>query len=559
MDSFVIIKLILPIVIMNILKYTEDKNNMWRDTMLNMSQNQSTSMINRARRNTLGDLLTRTAARHPEKQAFIYKDRKVTYQELNYLVNQTAYGLMKEGIRKGDRLALLSKNSLDFVVVIFAAAKVGAVTTPINYMLNEKDIAYILNHAEVTAMFAAEEYITVLDAATEIAMVNMEYRYVLETPEQNGPWQPFASLQKYDGVQLVEVDLRDDDLAQVLYTSGTESAPKGVMLSHKSIISEYVSCVIDGKMSEKDLLVHALPFYHSAQLHVFLGPSIYLGASGIILDQASPTIIMETIEKYGATQLFAPPTVWIGMLRQPDFDSYNLKSLKKCYYGAAIMPREILKELAERLPNARFWNFYGQTEVAPLATALQPEDQIRKLGSAGKPTLHVETKIVDELDVEVARGEIGEIIHRTPHAMLGYLNDPEKTAEAFKNGWFHSGDLGMMDEEGYITIVDRKKDIINTGGVSVSSREVEEVIYELEEVAEVAVIGITDEYWIEAITAIIVIKDGHTLTEERVKGFCHEKLSTFKSPKFVDFIDVLPKNPSGKVLKKDLRDHYETN
>lgn len=221
------------------------------------------------------------------------------------------------------------------------------------------------------------------------------------------------------------------------------------------------------------------------------------------------------------------------------------------------MPREVLKELAERLPNASFWNFYGQTEVAPLATALQPEDQLRKLGSAGRPTLHVETKIVDDDDKEVARGEIGEIVHRTPHAMLGYLNDPEKTAQAFKNGWFHSGDLGTMDEEGYLTIVDRKKDIINTGGVSVSSREIEELIYQITAVAEVAVIGLKDDYWIEAITAIIVVKDGETLTEEEVLNYCHEKLSTFKTPKFVYFIESLPKNPSGKVLKKDLREKYE--
>src|SRR5699024_5678857 len=179
-------------------------------------------------------------------------------------------------------------------------------------------------------------------------------------------------------------------------------------------------------------------------------------------------------EEEKATQLFAPPTVWIALLRHPDFDKRDLSTLEKCYYGAAIMPREILKELAERLPNARFWNFYGQTEVAPLATALQPEDQLRKLGSAGMATLNVQTKIVNEKDEEVTRGEVGEIVHRTPHAMKGYLHDPEKTNEVFRGGWLHSGDLGVMDEEGYITIVDRKKDMINTGGVNVSSREVEE-------------------------------------------------------------------------------------
>lgn len=536
---------------------------MWRDGMLNLSDNQSTSMIERARRNTLGDLLTRTAARYPDKLAFSFKERKVTYAQLEKLVNQTAQGMRDMGIQKGTRLGLLSKNSLDFIILMFSAARLGAVTIPINYMLTKKDIAYILNHAEITGLFTAEEYKTVLDDAVEEVPQTIGHYYVLETDDNRNNernekhWKSFADLQKNDGEAKIEVELFDDDLAQVLYTSGTESNPKGVMLSHKSVISEYVSCVVDGKMSEQDVLIHALPFYHSAQLHVFLGPSMYLGATGIILDQADPTTILETIEKEEASQLFAPPTVWIALLRHSKFDEYQLDSLEKCYYGAAIMPKEILKELAERLPNAKFWNFYGQTEVAPLATALQPEDQLRKLGSAGKPSLHVETRIVDSEDNEVARGEIGEIVHRTPHAMLGYLNNPEKTAEAFQNGWFHSGDLGTMDDEGYITIVDRKKDIINTGGISVSSREIEEIIYEVKEVAEVAVIGLKDDYWIEAVTAIIVTKDGFMLTQEEVLTFCRGKLPTFKAPKNVLFIDTLPKNPSGKVLKKDLREKYE--
>lgn len=521
-----------------------------------VNMKETAKVIQRVRRNTLGDLLTRTAMRYPQKLALHFKGKEVTYGQLNNIVHQTANGFLKKGIKKGDKLALLSKNSLDFVIVNYALAKIGAVLIPINYMLTESDIRYILNHAEVNAILAAEQYIRLMDDAAKD--LHITHRYVLEC--SNSPsekWIPLHELQHEEDTNLIEVEINDDDLAHVLYTSGTESAPKGVMLSHKSIISEYVSCVVDGKMEAKDVLVHALPFYHSAQLHVFLGPSIYVGSSGIILDEANPVTIMETIEKHRATQLFAPPTVWIAMLRHPQFDSYDLSTLEKCYYGAAIMPREILRELAERLPNAQFWNFYGQTEVAPLATALQPEDQLRKLGSAGVPTLHVETKIVDENHVEVPRGEVGEIVHRTPHAMLGYLNDPEKTKEAFQDGWFHSGDLGVMDEEGYITVVDRKKDIINTGGVSVSSREVEETIYQMKEVAEVAVIGIPDDYWIEAITAIVVLKEKESLTEKELIDFCKEKLSTFKTPKHVYFTDSLPKNPSGKVLKKDLRIAYE--
>lgn len=525
--------------------------------MFELEKSSESEMITRARRNTLGDILTRTTARFPQKLAFTFKNRQVTYQQLNALVNQTANGMREAGIQKENRLAILSKNSLDYVIVIFAAARLGAVLIPINYMLKEKDIRYMLKHSEVTCMLASNEYKDELDQAAQEANIKVEQRYLLEAASSINGWISITELQDNKSNADVEETIMDDDLAQILYTSGTESEPKGVMLSHKSIISEYVSCIFDGHMSSQDKLVHALPFYHSAQLHVFLGPSVYIGASGIILDQASPQGIMETIQKHKANQLFAPPTVWIALLRHADFDSFDLSSLEKCYYGAAIMPKEILKELDRRLPNAKFWNFYGQTEVAPLATALQPEDQLRKLGSAGTPTLNMETKIVNDQDEEVPRGEVGEIVHRTPHAMLGYLKAPEKTAEAFRNGWFHSGDLGTMDEDGYTTIVDRKKDMINTGGENVPSREVEEIIYQMEEVAEVAVIGVTDPYWIEAITAVIAVKDGATVTEDAVRAFCTEGLSKFKVPKSIHFMEALPKNPSGKVLKKDLRDKYE--
>ncbi|HLR09566.1 MAG TPA: fatty acyl-CoA synthetase [Bacillota bacterium] len=515
--------------------------------------------LQRVRRNTLSDVLVRTRNRMPEKFALAYNEQRLNYAELDDSVNQTARVFLADGMKKGDMVVVMSKNSLDFVVVKFALARIGAVMIPINYMLVAKDVQYILEHAEVRVLVASEEYAHVLDQAS--TRMDIQRRYLLDVLGTFGgdlaAWIPLSVAREDESAAVVDMDVDDDDLAQVLYTSGTESRPKGVMLSHKSIISEYVSCVVDGKMESHDVLVHALPFYHSAQLHVFLGPSIYLGASGIILDTASPDVILETIEKEGATQLFAPPTVWIALLGHPDFDSRDLSTLEKCYYGAASMPREVLKELSERLPNAKFWNFYGQTEVAPLATALQPEDQLRKLGSAGVPTLNVETRMVDDAGNEVPRGEIGEIVHRTPHAMIGYLHDPEKTEEAFRGGWFHSGDLGVMDEEGYITIVDRKKDMINTGGENVSSREIEETIYQMDGVSEVAVIGIPDAYWIEAVMAVVVPKEGTYLTEEAVMSFCRERLSRFKVPKHVDFINTLPKNPSGKVLKRSLRDMYK--
>ncbi|WP_404451572.1 acyl-CoA synthetase [Virgibacillus necropolis] len=531
---------------------------------MNLQTNRHVSlsnMLERARRNTLGDLLARTRDREPDKPAITYDEHRLTYAELDDIVNQTAHAFIERGMQKGQMITVMSKNSLDFVVVNFALARIGAVMIPINYMLSVEDVQYILEHAEVSGFIASEEYAEVLDKSA--GKVEINHRYLMDVPatfekkNELTSWESLSVLRKGQPIDFVDAEIADDDLAHVLYTSGTESRPKGVMLSHKSLVSEYVSCIVDGKMEARDIAIHALPLYHSAQLHVFLGPSVYVGSSGIILGKASPEIILKTIEEEGATQLFCPPTVWIALLRHPDFDKRNLSTLEKCYYGAAIMPREILKELSERLPNAKFWNFYGQTEVAPLATALQPEDQLRKLGSAGKASLNVQTKIVDDEDNEVSRNEIGEIVHRTPHTMKGYLHDPEKTAEAFRGGWFHSGDLGVMDDEGYITIVDRKKDMINTGGVNVSSREVEETIYQIDGVSEVAVVSIPDAYWIEAVTAIIVPKDDASITKEEVIQFCKSKLSKFKVPKYVDFTDTLPKNPSGKVLKRALRDKYE--
>jgi fatty-acyl-CoA synthase len=249
--------------------------------------------------------------------------------------------------------------------------------------------------------------------------------------------------------------------------------------------------------------------------------------------------------------------VWISLLRSPLFDSTDLSSLRKGYYGASIMPVEVLRELSRRLPQVRLWNLYGQTEIAPLATMLGPDDQLRKPGSAGRAVLNVETRVVDDRMNDVAVGEVGEVVHCSPHLMLGYFHDDERTKAAFEGGWFHSGDLATIDEEGYITIVDRKKDMIKTGGENVASREVEEMIYRLPQVSEVAVVGVPHPRWVEAVVAVVVVKAGHTLDEAEVLAHCAEHLAGFKAPKRVVVAEALPKNPSGKLLKRELRKAYE--
>jgi fatty-acyl-CoA synthase len=326
---------------------------------------------------------------------------------------------------------------------------------------------------------------------------------------------------------------------------------------HGAVLWQYVSCVINAEIAEVDRALHALPLYHCAQLDVFFGPAVYIGSSNVITSKPVPDNLLALIEKHRISSFFAPPTVWIALLRSPQFDAARLTSLVKGYYGASIMPVAVLQELAQRLPAVRLWNLYGQTEIAPLATMLAPEDQLRKPGSCGKAVLNVEPRVVNDDMQDVAVGEVGEIVHRSPHVMLGYFNDPERTRAAFEGGWFHSGDLAVIDHEGYITVVDRKKDMIKTGGENVASREVEEMIYRLPAVSEVAVIGLPDPKWVEAVTAVIVVKAGQTLGEAAVIEHCNAHMAAFKSPKRVVFTDSLPKNPSGKLLKRELRQRYQ--
>ena len=284
----------------------------------------------------------------------------------------------------------------------------------------------------------------------------------------------------------------DDDPVRMMFTSGTESRPKGALLSSRSLLWQYVSCAIDGGMSADDVELHTLPLYHCAQLDCFLGTDVYLGATSIILPGPDPAAVLRAIEAAAGDEVLRAADGVDRAAAGPDFDATDLSSLRKGYYGASPMPVEMLEEIQQRLPDVDLWNFYGQTEMAPLATILGPDEQLAYAGSAGRAALNVETRIVDDDGPsDVPAGTVGEIVHRSPHATLGYYRDEAKTAEAFRDGWFHSGDLGYVDEDGRLYVVDRKKDMIKTGGENVASREVEEAIYLLDGVAEVAVFGIS--------------------------------------------------------------------
>lgn len=510
-----------------------------------------------ARSHSLTDLLRRTAARHPGKTAVIDGSVSLTYAELDRAVSAVAAALLDRGLVTGDRVALLARNSWQFVVISQATARAGLVLVPVNFMLKADEVAFILEHSGAVAVLADDGGLqnTMTEALAAAGIEPRVRGWIGSEGEPPEGWESTASWAEGEAREI-DVLIGDDDPLRIMYTSGTESRPKGALLSSRSLVAEYVTSIVDGGMTADDIDLHTLPLYHCAQLDCFLGPDLYLGATNVVLPAPDPAAVLRAIETHKVTKYFAPPTVWIGLLRHPEFDSFDLTSLVKGYYGASPMPVEILREIQQRLPDLRLWNFYGQTEMAPVATILPPEDQVAHAGSAGRPALNVETRVVDADDNPLPPGEVGEVVHRSPHATLGYYNDPEKTTAAFAGGWFHSGDLGVMGEDGRLTIVDRKKDMIKSGGENVASREVEEAIYEHPDVAEVAVFALPDSRWVEAVTAAVVLKEGATVTGEEIRTYLSERIAAYKVPKTIHLTHSLPKNPSGKILKRTLRADY---
>lgn len=516
---------------------------------------------NKINRWVVADLLKRSAYRYPDKKALVFNDITYNYTELDEECNRFANALLDMGLQRYERVAILAHNTAHHVITWLGTAKAGGVYLAINYLLRGKDISYCLNHSE-SKFFIIEDilYDLVKDVLNEIPGV----KTLIWSNQGAGQAAPENFLafdewyKKYSATEP-DIDLYIEDPVQMTYTSGTESLPKGVILNNQSLLAEYMACIIDGEYHHTDININALPIFHCAQRDVFLNPYFWLGATNILLLKADPKGIMEAIEKHKATIFFAPPTVWIGLLRHPDFEKHDLSSVQKGYYGASIMPAEVLKELLQRLPSCqRFYNYYGQTELGPYHTILKPEYQISKLGSAGQGALNMETALLDDKGNMIKKAGVrGEICGRGPHALLMYYKEPAKTEITFAHDWFHSGDIGILDEDNFITVVDRKKDMIKTGGENVATREVEDVLYKDLRVSEVAVIGLPHDKWIEVVTAVVVPKVGEKISAKELQDLCRQNLAPFKVPKGFIFVNELPKTPSGKILKRDLRKHYE--
>ena len=512
---------------------------------------EQTSLIHR---NTIGAALNRSARKYSQQLALTFGERTWSYQSLNDAANSVASGLLAAGLSPGDRLAVYGKNSDAYVIAWLAATKAGLVHVPINFALSSDELRYILEQSGAKGVLSDSSLADKVQEATQgLALTVNGTLHADQQDIQLGRFDVLAYVHSSSSTREPAVAVEGSSLAQLLYTSGTTAAPKAAMMTHQALMTEYMACMVELDIKGSDAMLAALPLYHSAQMHVFLMPALLLGAPIHLLEAPLPDSCLAAIAEQKIVSFFAPPTVWISLLRHADVDRFDLTSLKKAYYGASIMPVPVLEEMQQRFSGVGLYNCYGQSEIAPLATVLRPDEHAERPASAGRPILTVETRIVDLEMNDVDSGEHGEIVHRSPQLMMGYWDKPEMTAESFQGGWFHSGDVGYFDEAGYLYVVDRIKDVINTGGVLVASREVEEALFKHSAISEVAVVGLPDEKWIEAITAVVVVKEGQVVSEDELIQHVKSLIAPYKVPKRVVFAEALPKSTAGKILKRHLR------
>ncbi|MDB4945126.1 MAG: Acetoacetyl-CoA synthetase [Labilithrix sp.] len=499
---------------------------------------------------TVGSILARSARRVPRALALRFEDRTWSYEDLDAASTRVARHLARLGLAKGERVAAFGKNSDAYVLLWLGAVKAGLVHVPVNYALTGAELGYILQQSGARAVFCDASLQPALAASGVAVPVTGSLR------EAKGERDVLAWALAEAAPDAALPEVSDDDVAQLLYTSGTTGAPKGAILTHRAFVHHYASSAIALELRPGEPQLHALPLYHSAQMHVFLMPSLMVGAPNWLLETPDPVKILETFARENIVAFFAAPTVWIAILARLEHDAAPARTLKKAYYGASIMPTPVLLRLRELLPDLGFYNCFGQSEIGPLATVLLPDEHDARPAAAGRAVPFVEMRVVDDDLNDVPADAVGEVVYRSPQLCTGYWDKPEETEEAFRGGWFHSGDLASIDAEGFITIVDRKKDIIKSGGVVVASREVEEALFTHPAVREVAVIPLPDPKWIEAVTAVVVKKEGASCTEEDLVAHARTSLAPYKVPKRVIFVDELPKNTAGKLLKRVLRERF---
>jgi fatty-acyl-CoA synthase len=502
----------------------------------------------------VSEWVTKWASLHPDKPAIIFESESFTYKSLNERVNKTAHMLQGMGIGKGDRVGVLMYNTYQLVEVFFALGKIGAILVPLNTRFVSTELEYIIKDSGLTALIFGEAFNGVLEPLIGNLPIKKGYYLCLGKPPAWAKSYEDEMMEQQSAVEpVVNEPAGGEDALIIMYTSGTTGSPKGAILSHRKTFFNALNANIYYGLTPSDIMLAPRPMFHSGGLLVELCPMIYKGGTLIMKGRFSSEEILTTIEKHKVTILEIAATVLRFILEECDIDKFDLSSLRVCITGGERVPPALLEDYAKK--GIVVSQIYGQTETSTL-TWLSPEEAVRKRGSVGKPVFHGDVRIVGKDGQQVGAGEIGEIVVSGFITMNGYWGKPELTEGTIVDGWLHTGDLATIDDEGFIYIVDREKDMYISGGENVYPAEIEKVFLENRKVLNVGVCGVPDQRWGEVGIASIVLKDGESMTEEEAIAFCDGKLARYKIPRFVIFISELPMNAAQKIIRRKLREDY---
>lgn len=487
---------------------------------------------------TIHGVLERNARKFPEKDAFITASNRLTYADMNRTCNRLARYLQGEGIRRGDRIAVMSRNNEHFFYAFFACMKIGAIPMPMNVRLTPKELGAIFQNASAAGVLYEDELTETVTALKE----NLNFYVSIQDAVE-------ASVHLSDGNLDVPIDSRD--VCEILFTSGTTGTPKGVVFNHERILSIAAAVSVNFSLSHCDSMLTLMPLSHSAPLNTFFMSGFYCGASHVIGD-FTPKGFLNWIQQEKTTFSFAAPVAYLLAAKDPDLASYDLSSMRVFAYGGGPLALASYHHVKKAFQNENFYQVYGLTEAGPNGILLYPEEHLEKAGSIGKnPTVNMEIRVVRPDGTDTAPNEYGEILLTGDSLMLGYDNNPDETNAAMKDGWLYTGDIAYRDKDGYFYIVDRKKDVIISGGVNIYPREVEEVLAKHDAVLESCVVGVPHEEWGETVKAVVVLKGD--ASEDELRAFAAEHLAEFKCPRIYSFVDELPRNASGKILKQQVK------
>jgi fatty-acyl-CoA synthase len=501
----------------------------------------------------LTDILAHHAAHFGGEVALEHEGVETTWSQLLEGTRRTAGALRELGVSRGDVVAVLLHNSDRFLEIMHAISHLGAVFMPLNWRLAGPELSYIVQDATARVMISEAEFGPTLDAIRS----DLECTYVAAGATVPEGWTGLDEVAAGAQAEHAAAVLEHGDLLRLMYTSGTTSRPKGVMLTYGNLLAKCSAHVVEYRMTHDAVGLACGPLYHVGTLDMTTTNLMYLGARVHVQRRFDAGRVLEAIERQRITHLWLAPAMVRAVVDDPAIGQRDLRSVAMIIDGGEKMPLPLIERVLEAFPNAWFADGYGLTETMSGDTCLDKGRERHKLGSVGRPVLHTEIRVVDEAGQDVPAGERGEIIIRGPKTCAGYWRNEAATAESFRDGWFHSGDLGMLDEDGYLFVLDRLKDVIVSGGENIASSEVERVIYEHPAVREVAVVAGPHERWIEVPVAYVALVEGGELSIDQLREHCRSQLAGFKVPKQFHIVDELPRNPSGKILKRQLREQAQ--